>query len=151
MHLEFTCFFTLSNSQNRGEFLFAKWNSCCILDCGPESEEVASTIGRIFDISSCDRPSFSHSKRPSRAFILPYMQWEYHKSKQYVHIEIIASAKKWLKQRGKNIDNNITSSCSLWEYWSLHCGLRHALAVHGPSWGRCWWRTLNEPVSWYDF
>ena len=36
----------------------------------PESEEVASTIGRSIDSCSFDKPSFSASKKPSRAVIL---------------------------------------------------------------------------------
>uniref|UniRef100_A0A0A9ERY2 Uncharacterized protein n=1 Tax=Arundo donax TaxID=35708 RepID=A0A0A9ERY2_ARUDO len=39
------------------------------LSNAPESEEVASTIGRSIDSSSFVRPSFSLSMRPSRAVI----------------------------------------------------------------------------------
>jgi len=52
-----------------GKLLPDRMRSSRTLSNAPESEEVASTIGRSFDISSLDRPSSLHFKRPSRAFI----------------------------------------------------------------------------------
>jgi hypothetical protein len=71
-----------------------------------------------------------------------------HKSKLQRHMEIIASR---IYNRGKGFTRLpilvqlFPLSVLISPLWPK--SLRHALVVHGPSWGKCWWRTGNEPVQ----
>jgi hypothetical protein len=78
---------------------FKKWKMSHITqtdtELPPESEEVASTIGRIIDSSSLDRPRFSHPRRPSRAVILPYKSKDFKDQLRSINLNKI-SIWRWL-------------------------------------------------------